>query len=101
MDKPKMVWAGVDAGAKIFVELNGESGAAAAVAMKQYNRAKFRIPLRVAELFPYRMFHTGRARIGCGLLEAVPAPKAWLSVDNSVGLRSLLATVALRKPPIS
>jgi hypothetical protein len=92
MDKPKMVWAGVDAGAKIFVELNGE---AAAAAMKQYNRAKFRIPLRVAELFPYRMFHTGRARIGCGLLEVVPAPKAWLSVDNSVGLRSLLATVAL------
>jgi hypothetical protein len=59
MDKPKMVFAGVDAGAKMFVELNGEAAAAAAAAvMKQYNRAKFRIPLRVAELFPYRMFHT-------------------------------------------
>jgi len=77
MDKPKMVFAGVDAGAKIFVELNGEAGAAAAAtAMKQYNRAKFRIPFRVAELFPYRMFHTRRARIGCGLLAAVPTPKA-------------------------
>jgi hypothetical protein len=77
MDKPKMVFAGVDAGAKMFVELNGESAAAAAAtAMKQYNRAKVRIPLRVVELCPYRMFHTGRVRIGCGLLAAVPTPKA-------------------------
>jgi hypothetical protein len=101
MDNPKMVFAGVDAGAKIFVELNGESGAAVAAAMKQYNRAKFRIPLRVVELCPYRMFHTGRARIDAFCWLRRRRRRRWLFVDNSTGLRSLLATVALRKPPIS
>ena len=61
MDKPKMVFAGVDAGAKIFVELNGESGAAAAAAMKQNNDARVLIALLVAELCPCRIFHTTRA----------------------------------------
>jgi hypothetical protein len=57
-----MVFAGVDAGAKIFVELTGEPGvAAAATAMKQNNNAKVRIALRVAELCRCRIFHTRRA----------------------------------------
>jgi hypothetical protein len=64
MDKPKMVFAGVEAGAKIFVELNGESGAAAAAsALKQKRHAKFFAAFFVAELFPCRMFHKSRARI--------------------------------------
>ena len=63
MDKPKIVFAGVDAGAKIFVELNGESGAAAAaVATKQKRPATFRSARLVAGLHPYCMFHRGRAR---------------------------------------
>jgi hypothetical protein len=48
-DKPKMVFAGVDAGAKMFVELNRESGAAAAAAMKHTNNPKIRIALRRVE----------------------------------------------------
>ena len=56
MDKPKMVFAGVDAGEKIFVELNGESGAAAAAAMTQNHNAGNLIALRVAELCPCRIF---------------------------------------------
>jgi hypothetical protein len=55
MDKPKMVFAGVDAGAKIFVELDGESGAAAAAATKQSKTAKILIAFRVAELCPRRI----------------------------------------------
>jgi hypothetical protein len=50
MDKPKIVFAGVDAGAKIFVELNGDWGAEAATAMNEKNNAKVVIALRVAEL---------------------------------------------------
>ena len=51
IDKPKIVFAGVDAGAKIFVELTGESGPArATAAMKQNSKAKIRIVLRVAKL---------------------------------------------------
>jgi hypothetical protein len=62
MDKPKMVFAGVDAGAKIFVELNGEPGVAApATAMKQTNNAKIRIVLYVADLCGCRIFHSERA----------------------------------------
>ena len=63
-DKPKMVFAGVEAGAKIFVELNGESGAAAAVATKLKKPATFRRARPVAELRPYCMFHTERALPG-------------------------------------
>jgi hypothetical protein len=61
MDKPKMVFAGVDAGAKIFVELSGESGAAAAAAMKQNSNTRLLVALRAAEFFPCRIFHKGRA----------------------------------------
>jgi hypothetical protein len=52
IDKPKMVFAGVDAGAKILVELNGKSCSAAAAAMKQNNNPRILIALRVAELCP-------------------------------------------------
>jgi hypothetical protein len=51
MDRPKIVFAGVDAGAKIFVELNEESAVAAATTVRKLNnKAKIRIALRVAEL---------------------------------------------------
>jgi hypothetical protein len=62
MDKPKIVLAGVDAGAKILVELTGESAVAeAATAMKQNKSAKIRIARRLAELCRYRIFHLERA----------------------------------------
>jgi len=74
MDNPKMVFAGVDAGAKIFVELNVEPGvAAAATAMKQTNNAKIRIALCVAELCRCRISHTKRAASAAVCL-AVSAP---------------------------
>jgi len=61
MDKPKMVLAGVDAGAKMLVELTGKSDvAAAAIVMKQNNKAKIRIAPGRAELCAYRIFHTER-----------------------------------------
>jgi hypothetical protein len=51
MDKPKIVFAGVDAGAKILVELIGESAVAeAATTTKQNKNAKIRIAVRLAEL---------------------------------------------------
>src|SRR5271154_6768531 len=56
MDKPNMALAGVDAGAKTFVELKGESGAAAADARKQNNDARILTVLLVAELSPCRIF---------------------------------------------
>jgi hypothetical protein len=53
MDNPKIVFAGVDAGAKISVELNRESGEAAAVtATKQNNKAKIAVTLRVLNFMP-------------------------------------------------
>jgi hypothetical protein len=68
MDKPKIVLAGVDAGAKILVELTGESAVAeAATAMKQNKSAKIRSALRLAELCRCRIFHLQRAAIGCRL----------------------------------
>jgi hypothetical protein len=61
MDKSKMVFAGVDAGAKIFVELTGDPGVAAAPnAIKQSDNAKIRIALRVAEFCRCRIFQTRR-----------------------------------------
>jgi hypothetical protein len=64
IDKSKMAFAGVDAGAKMFVELKGESGAAAAAIVKKQKRhAPCNVRL-LAELYPYRMFHTGRACTG-------------------------------------
>lgn len=51
-----MVFAGVDAGAKTLVELNGEPGAAAADARKQNHKARILIALLVAELCPCRIF---------------------------------------------
>src|SRR5579872_58937 len=71
MDKPKMVFAGVDAGAKIFVELNGELGMAADAAMEQNSNARLLVALRVAQLFPCRMFHKGRARSAAVCLAAL------------------------------
>ena len=57
MDKPKIVFAGVDAGAKMLVELNGESAVAeAASAVKQNKKAKIRIALPLAELCRCRIF---------------------------------------------
>jgi len=56
-----MVFAGVDAGAKIFVELNGDSGVAAAATVKQNNNDRILVALRIAQLCPCRMFHTRRA----------------------------------------
>ena len=51
MDRPKMAFAGVDAGAKILVELNGDSVAAAAdTARKEKINAKIRASLCVAKL---------------------------------------------------
>lgn len=64
-----MVFAGVDAGAKIFVELNGEPGVVAAAAMKQNSNARILVALRVAQLC--RMFHKGRARAAAVCLAAL------------------------------
>jgi len=61
MDKSKIVFAGVDAGAKMFVELKGESGVAEAAAMKPINNARTRIALGVTESCTCRIFHQKRA----------------------------------------
>jgi hypothetical protein len=62
MDKPKMAFAGVDAGAKMFVELRGEPGEAApATVMKEINNATSLIASRVVELCRCRIFHIKRA----------------------------------------
>jgi hypothetical protein len=69
MDKPKMVLAGVDAGAKMFVDLNGEPGvAAAATAVKQHNSATMTIALRVAWLCWCRIPHTKGAVLAADCL---------------------------------
>jgi hypothetical protein len=63
MDRSKMVFAGVDAGAKMFVELKGDPGEAApASVVKQINNnARILIASRMVKLCRFRMFHTKRA----------------------------------------
>ena len=57
-----MVLAGVDAGARMFVELKGElAKALLATAMKQINDATTLIAPRVVESCRCRIFHTKRA----------------------------------------
>jgi hypothetical protein len=73
MDKPKMVLAGVDAGAKMLVELTGEPDvAAAAIVIKQNNNAKIRIAPGRAELCAYRIFHTKRVLSAAVCLKVSP-----------------------------
>jgi hypothetical protein len=56
-DNPKIVFAGVDAGAKIFVELNGEpaGSAAAAAATYQKKNANTCSTPRMTECFSFRI----------------------------------------------
>jgi hypothetical protein len=57
-----MLFAGVDAGAKMLVELNGESALAeAATAIKHNKNAKIRIALRLAGLCRCGIFHLKRS----------------------------------------
>jgi hypothetical protein len=56
-----MLFAGVDAGANIFVELSESAVAAAPVAIKKNSDAKTCIALRKAALFRCCMFHRRRA----------------------------------------
>ena len=55
-DNPKIVFAGVDAGAKILVELTGEpAGSAAAATMYQKKSATAWNTQRVTRICPYRI----------------------------------------------
>ena len=65
MDKPKIVFAGVDAGAKVFVELKGRQVVAAlATTRMQNNDARTLIAHRVVELCRCRILHPKRAASG-------------------------------------
>jgi hypothetical protein len=56
MDNPKMVFAGVDAGAKIFVELSGElAGSAAATTIDQNRNTNILAAHRMTVFSPDRI----------------------------------------------
>lgn len=82
MDKPKMVFAGVDAGAKMFVELTGGPGTAAApIARKPHNNKKIQTAVRGAELCWCRISHRKRvpsSAVCLAVLEVVSASGRYL-----------------------